>query len=307
MSITTKPRSQIDTLQITNQMVGKLFTPLTLGAFDLRHRLLCEGFNCLDPMSERLTIDRDRWLDRTADHDHMEQARTLALPSTSLECEDESIRYLNKKSRETVRVRRLSVDQADTAGFGDGVIERAIHAHIELAQFARKAGYDGIEIDGSTGTILDAFFRLSGSSSGAAGNPTNPVTIASYLVDALTTIFDRDRIGLRLNPFNAEYDKFGVRSSYVDVMRAVGDLEIGYVNIPTVKAVNQAATQVYFSDFAAALRRAFPGVIVASEMTDLEQAIALIEARWADAVCFDSQALPSVLSQIEELACDRPF
>jgi 2,4-dienoyl-CoA reductase-like NADH-dependent reductase (Old Yellow Enzyme family) len=178
-------------------------------------------------------------------------------------------------------------------------IEKIIADYVDAAYLAKSNGFDGVELDGSFGSITDLFLMPSTNlRSDRYGGPiVRRLNFVLELVEALTQAFGRDRVGVRLSPFPHGLE--GVRCKvYDDVLSSLRDQEIAYIHLEVTEQFD--ARILNSMPTAIALRRAYPGVFVTSGQQGLQFAMELVESRWADAVCFFNPMVDAhFLSQLQ--------
>ena len=78
----------------------------------------------------------------------------------------------------------------------------------QAAENARRAGFDGVEIHGANGYLLDEFLRDgSNQRSGPyGGSLANRARLLLEVVDAVVTVWGADRVGVRISPLNSYND-----------------------------------------------------------------------------------------------------
>lgn len=76
------------------------------------------------------------------------------------------------------------------------------------AQNAQRAGFDGVEVHGANGYLLDEFLRDgSNRRSGPYGGPIpHRARLLLEVVDAVVTVWGADRVGVRISPLNRYND-----------------------------------------------------------------------------------------------------
>jgi N-ethylmaleimide reductase len=181
------------------------------------------------------------------------------------------------------------------AGFKDFVTPRALDlAEIPgvVAEFAagarraREAGFDGVEIHGANGYLVDQFLR-SGSNAriDAYGGP--PENRARFLVEVARAVVEAwdggGRVGVRLSPVNAfndmrDDDPIGTFSHAAE---ALNELGLAYLHVVEPRPVPAEGPHV-----TPALRRAFRGPLVLNGGYDRDSAEAALRAGEGDAVAF---------------------
>ena len=87
----------------------------------------------------------------------------------------------------------------------DDEIPGIVDGFRRAASNARAAGFDGVEIHGANGYLLDAFLRDgSNQRSGPYGGPLkNRARLMFEVVDAAAEVWGADRVGLRISPLNS--------------------------------------------------------------------------------------------------------
>jgi N-ethylmaleimide reductase len=78
------------------------------------------------------------------------------------------------------------------------------------AENALKAGFDGIQLHGSNGYIVDQFFRDCSNkrSDKYGGNVRNRARFALEVIDILINVFGKDKVGIKLSPVSRYGDMF---------------------------------------------------------------------------------------------------
>ncbi|MGL4447410.1 MAG: alkene reductase [Shewanella sp.] len=81
-------------------------------------------------------------------------------------------------------------------------IQGLIHDYAKAAQNAMEAGFDGVEIHGANGYLIDAFLHHDSNrrTDAYGGTPANMARFALEVVDAVVAKIGKDRTGLRLSP-----------------------------------------------------------------------------------------------------------
>ena len=71
------------------------------------------------------------------------------------------------------------------------------------ARHAREAGFDGVEIHGANGYLLEQFLQSSSNQRGDryGGSIANRARLLLEITEAVTSVWGADRVGVRLSPF----------------------------------------------------------------------------------------------------------
>lgn len=82
-----------------------------------------------------------------------------------------------------------------------GIVAGFLHA----AENAKLAGFDGVEVHGANGYLLDQFLRDgSNRRTGAYGGPiAHRARLLLEVIDAVVSVWGKDRVGVRISPLNS--------------------------------------------------------------------------------------------------------
>ena len=159
----------------------------------------------------------------------------------------------------------------------DGVVEQFRRA----AENAKAAGFDGVELHGANGYLLDQFLQ-SGSNTrdDAYGGPIeNRAKLMLQAADAVIAVFGASRVGMHLAPRG---DAHGISDAnpaetFGYVARKLGERKLAFLMAREYQAADSLGPQ---------LKRQFGGTYIANEGFTLESANALLEKGDADGVAF---------------------
>ena len=87
-------------------------------------------------------------------------------------------------------------------------IARLLTEYQAAAQNAKAAGFDGVEIHAANGYLLDQFLqdKTNQRSDQYGGSIENRLRLLGEVIDAVTTVFPSNRIGVRLSPYGTFND-----------------------------------------------------------------------------------------------------
>ena len=161
-------------------------------------------------------------------------------------------------------------------------IAQYVEAYARAARNAVAAGFDGVEVHGANGYLLDQFLR-SGSNhrTDAYGGPVE--NRARFLVEVVRAVADAvgaERTGVRVSPYNSFQSMHDddPPATFGHVARALAPLGLAYLHVSEGSDEARALTP--------ALKRAFGGPVVVAGGYDRDKAEAVLAAGTADLVAF---------------------
>jgi 2,4-dienoyl-CoA reductase-like NADH-dependent reductase (Old Yellow Enzyme family) len=149
------------------------------------------------------------------------------------------------------------------------------------AELANQAGFDGAEIHGANGYLLDQFLqtRTNHRDDEYGGSLENRARLLLEVTDAVISVFGADRVGVHLAPrcdVHSEGDA-NPEETFTYVASQLGQRKIAFIC---------AREKVADDSLAPKVKAAFGGVFIANEGFDGASAQAALTAGWADAVAF---------------------
>ncbi len=156
-----------------------------------------------------------------------------------------------------------------------------IEAYRRGAENAKRAGFDGVEVHGANGYLLDQFLQDSTNKrSDAYGGPiANRARLLLEVADAVITVWGAGRVGVHLAP-RCDAHSMG-DSNPLATFGYVAE-ELGKRNIAFIFTREKLGNDRISSE----LRRRFGGVLIANEGFTLHTAKLEIETGDADAISF---------------------
>lgn len=188
-------------------------------------------------------------------------------------------------------------------------IQELIAEFAEAACLAREAGFDGVDIHGANGYLIDQFLR-DGSNQRMdryGGPPSNRVRLLREITEAVCDVWGPDRVGVRLSPLHAENDMrdSDPAATFAHAAGALESIGVAYLHVvepgpghPKSTAEGQSLVR--------SLRRIFSGSLIVDGGKDRFSAGAALGATDADLVSF---ATPFIANPdlVERLARDLPL
>ncbi len=162
-----------------------------------------------------------------------------------------------------------------------GIIAGFQHA----ANNAKAAGFDGVEVHGANGYLLDEFLRDGANHrSGPYGGPLeNRARLLLEVTETVCGVWGSDRVGLRISPLNSynsmkDSDPAGLTAWLARKLSGTG---LAYLHVMRSDFLGQQQ-----GDVIAPARENFDGVLVANMGYSADEADAAIKAGQVDAVAF---------------------
>ncbi|WP_089173664.1 alkene reductase [Bosea sp. AS-1] len=159
--------------------------------------------------------------------------------------------------------------------------------YTRAAENAREAGFDGIELHGANGYLIDQFLKdgTNRRTDAYGGSIENRLRFPLEVVDAVTKAIGKGRVGIRVSPVSpangvSDTDPQAVFDRLAAELGARG---LAFLHV--VEGATGGPRDIAPFDYLA-LRRAFGGVYIANNGFDRETAIEAVESGRVDAVAF---------------------
>jgi 2,4-dienoyl-CoA reductase-like NADH-dependent reductase (Old Yellow Enzyme family) len=160
-------------------------------------------------------------------------------------------------------------------------VEDVVESFRRAAEFAQAAGFDGVELHGANGYLLDQFLQDgSNQRTDRYGGPIeNRARLLLEATDAAISVWGPDRVGVHLAP-RGDLHSMGDSdrlATFAYVARELGRRRIAFIC---------ARERVAQDSISPLLKALFKGTFFANEGFTAESAQAALDAGWADAVAF---------------------
>lgn len=156
-----------------------------------------------------------------------------------------------------------------------------IEDYRRAAENALRAGFDGVEIHGANGYLLDQFLQ-SGSNrrdDDYGGSLENRARLMLEVADAVCSVWGASRVGMHLAPRGDAYDMGDAdpQTTFSYVARELGQRGLAFL-----------CTREHFqtTPLTPKLKVAFGGPVIANEQMDQAQAEQIVNSGQADAIAF---------------------
>jgi 2,4-dienoyl-CoA reductase-like NADH-dependent reductase (Old Yellow Enzyme family) len=167
-------------------------------------------------------------------------------------------------------------------------IPAIIEDYRRAAQYAKDAGFDGVEIHGANGYLLDQFLQDKSNhrTDAYGGSFENRARLLMEVVDAVQTVWPADRVGVRLSP-NGVFNDMGdsqSRQLFLYVAGALSQKGLAYLHVMDglgfgFHGIGDPLTM-------AEIRAVYPGTLICNVGYTQQEAEARVAAGDTDLVAF---------------------
>lgn len=197
-------------------------------------------------------------------------------------------------------------------GFTDVSPPRALETHEvarvvddfrKAAENAKAAGFDGVELHGANGYLIDQFLRdgTNKRTDQYGGSLENRTRFLVEILAALTSVYPAHRIGVRFSPFSnfGDISDSDPMATFGAAITRASEAGLGYLHL--VEGQTGGPRELPPGADIAALRKLFKGAYLANNGYDRERAIRAVETGAADLIAFGRQfiANPDLVARLE--------
>jgi N-ethylmaleimide reductase len=159
------------------------------------------------------------------------------------------------------------------------------------ADMAKRAGFDGVEVHGGNGYIIDEFLRdgTNHRTDGYGGDAQNRMRLLNEVLDAVTGAWPAGRVGVRLTPENSynSMSDSGPQAHFGYFLGQLSTRGLAYVHVIEGDMMTKSAGTVDYR----ALKSEFGGTYIANNGYDLERATSAVSTGGAELVSFGAPFL----------------
>lgn len=153
-------------------------------------------------------------------------------------------------------------------------IDKAIQEYVHAAKLAIEAGFDGVELHGANGYLMDQFLNTTTNqrTDGYGGTAENRNRFTIEVSTAVAEAIGAERTGIRLSP-NGVFNGMGIwdgsDDQFIDLAKALGQLKLSYIHLVDHSAMG---TPEVPSALKKAMHDAFGGTVIISGGLDRAKA-----------------------------------
>jgi N-ethylmaleimide reductase len=155
----------------------------------------------------------------------------------------------------------------------------------KAAENAKAAGFDGVEVHGANGYLLDEFLRDGSNKRGGpyGGAVENRARLLFEVIEAVSSVWGSDRVGLRISPLNSynsmiDSDPVGLATF---LAKRLNDFKLAYLHAMRGDFFGQQK-----GDAMTPIRANYKGVLVANMGYTPDEAAEAVATGKVDAVAF---------------------
>lgn len=185
-------------------------------------------------------------------------------------------------------------------------VERVVDDFRKAAENAKAAGFDGVELHGANGYLIDQFLR-DGSNTRTdryGGSIENRTRLLAEVLAALTSVFPATRVGVRFSPFStfSDMSDSDPMTTFSAAIARANDAGLGYVHI--IEGDTGVSRALPPGADLGVFRKLFKGAYLANNGYDRASAIRAVESGAADLIAFGKLfiANPDLVQRLEHNA-----
>jgi N-ethylmaleimide reductase len=174
-----------------------------------------------------------------------------------------------------------------------GEISGVIEAYRQGAENALKAGFDGVEIHGANGYLIEQFLQSHTNlrTDQYGGSIENRTRFLMEVTQAVIEVWGADRVGVRLSPYGVANDSGepDPMPLYSHAIKSLDKLGLAYLHFVEPRSSGAGRAEVNHQNVPAAMvlfRPIWSGVLISAGGFSGETADAAISAGHADAIAF---------------------
>ncbi|HUH46661.1 MAG TPA: alkene reductase [Arenibacter sp.] len=186
-------------------------------------------------------------------------------------------------------------------------IKKVINGFVHASKNAIEAGFDGVEIHGANGYLLEQFLNphINNRTDKYGGDIVNRSRFTLEVVEAIAQTIGKEKVGIRFSPFSKlgdlpRYDEEETTATYTWLAQNLNSLHIAYLHIAVNAPIPESTLQ--------AIRDNFSGSVILSNGLTPETGEGALHSGFADLVAFGRSFLsnPDFIERIKIGAALNP-
>lgn len=166
-------------------------------------------------------------------------------------------------------------------------INRIVQDYAQAARNAIAAGFDGVELHGANGYLIEQFIdsQTNQRTDAYGGSLQNRLRFLREVVTAVADAVGKERVGVRQAPLTTLMGAIddNPEETYIAAARILNDIGIAYIHIAEADWDNAPIMPVAFKE---AYRKTFRGTLIYAGKYTKERADEALAKGWADLIAF---------------------
>jgi len=166
-------------------------------------------------------------------------------------------------------------------------VKDVINDFSQAAKNAKEAGFDGVELHGANGYLINQFIdsQANNRTDQYGGSLENRLRFLKEVTEAVSTVFGKHKVGVRLAPLTTLQGCIddNPEETYLAAAKLLEDIGISYIHIAEADWDDAPLMPVRFKK---ALRKTFSGTMIYAGKYNKYKAIKAISTGWADLIGF---------------------
>lgn len=167
-------------------------------------------------------------------------------------------------------------------------IPRIVSDYVYATKMAREAGFDGVEVHGANGYLIDQFLKTGTNLRDDAygGSVENRARLLLEVMEAVTGAWAGDRVGLRLSPFSPAngVSDANPQETFEYAVKELNRFGLAYLHM--VEGATGGSRDLAEGESIDALRKLFDGPYMANNGYDRDTAFQAVASGHADLIAF---------------------
>ncbi|MSU91004.1 N-ethylmaleimide reductase [Rhodobacteraceae bacterium 2CG4] len=182
-------------------------------------------------------------------------------------------------------------------------IPRLIGDYRHATRMARRAGFDGVEVHGANGYLLDQFLKTGANrrTDAYGGSVENRARLLLEVIAAVAAEWSADRVGLRLSPFSPAngIDDADPTATFSHLIGRLNSFGLAYLHM--IEGATGGPRELAEGHSLDALRALWDGVYMGNNGYDRQLALDAVETGAVDLVAFGRPfiANPDLVARLE--------
>ncbi|WMT13033.1 alkene reductase [Serratia fonticola] len=179
------------------------------------------------------------------------------------------------------------VQHSAPRALSEAEIVQVVQDFAAAARNALEAGFDGVEVHGANGYLINQFIdsQANTRTDGYGGTLPNRLRFLREVTEAVVAVVGRERVGVRLAPLTTLQGAVDdtPQATYLAAAKVLDEIGVAYIHIAEADWEDAPAMPAAFKE---ALRMVYCGTLIYAGKYTAERAEAALDNSWADLIGF---------------------